>query len=179
LNPFSSNSTPFSSNWESLTRSNQYNLQNTIPQSVPRTQALNQAGVSALCPSRVFSFPHSRRSPHLFLTPSLIPHHELVSVLILCLLRRSIMEQETDMKIFKTLSSIPNLATKTSHHGPRLGQLVLPSRPALQTPHYLAITSRGPIPHISQDNEIRHTDVKGIYVAYEDCQLHIRVKHSS
>ncbi|KAK4981847.1 hypothetical protein LTR66_009660 [Elasticomyces elasticus] len=52
--------------------------------------------------------------------------------------------------------------------GPRLGRLALQGRHAIDTPHYLAITSRGAVPHVSQDNFTRHTAINGVYVALED-----------
>jgi queuine tRNA-ribosyltransferase subunit QTRTD1 len=54
--------------------------------------------------------------------------------------------------------------------GPRLGSLIIPRRKPIQTPHYLALTSRGVIPHISQDTLRDNTDVKGVYLALEDCE---------
>ncbi|KAI9780106.1 MAG: hypothetical protein M1816_003191 [Peltula sp. TS41687] len=50
----------------------------------------------------------------------------------------------------------------------RLGRLVLQGRPPVHTPHYIAVTSRGPIPHISPDMMRSHTQVNGVYVALED-----------
>ncbi|KAI9658563.1 MAG: hypothetical protein M1821_002123 [Bathelium mastoideum] len=52
--------------------------------------------------------------------------------------------------------------------GARLGKLLLSNRNAVQTPHYLAITSRGIVPHLSQDNLQRHTNITSAYVAIED-----------
>lgn len=40
----------------------------------------------------------------------------------------------------------------------------------VQTPHFLANTSRGSIPHLTPDNVVRHTQISGIYVALEDCK---------
>ncbi|KAL1387380.1 tRNA-guanine transglycosylase family protein [Phyllosticta capitalensis] len=51
---------------------------------------------------------------------------------------------------------------------PRLGSLSIPGRPAVPTPHYIANTSRGVVPHLSQDNLERHTDINGLYVGLED-----------
>lgn len=62
------------------------------------------------------------------------------------------------------------VATRTSHSmGPRLGRIALPSR-QVQTPHYLACTSRGVVPHITQDTFVRDTNITGVYVALEDCE---------
>ncbi|KAK1058019.1 hypothetical protein LTR12_000030 [Friedmanniomyces endolithicus] len=51
---------------------------------------------------------------------------------------------------------------------PRLGRLALPGRKVLETPHLLAITSRGAVPHITQDIFARDTSIGGVYVALED-----------
>jgi len=56
--------------------------------------------------------------------------------------------------------------------GPRLGRLSLPSRNAIDTPHYLGITSRGVVPHLSQDNFARLSSISGVYVGLEDCKSH-------
>lgn len=55
----------------------------------------------------------------------------------------------------------------------RVGQLSLPGRAKMETPHHLGVTSRGTIPHLSQDTLMQKTDVQGIYVALEDCEWRI------
>jgi queuine tRNA-ribosyltransferase subunit QTRTD1 len=62
--------------------------------------------------------------------------------------------------------------------GPRLGQLLRNGRAPLQTPHYIATTSRGVVPHISHDVLQRHTSIRGAYIALEDCTLRERLTHS-
>jgi hypothetical protein len=52
---------------------------------------------------------------------------------------------------------------------PRLGRLSLPVRNAIETPHYLGLTSRGVVPHLSQDNFAQLTSISGVYAALEDC----------
>ncbi|KAI9847942.1 MAG: hypothetical protein M1837_001459 [Sclerophora amabilis] len=52
--------------------------------------------------------------------------------------------------------------------GARLGQLKFPNRKPMSTPNYLAITSRGVVPHISQDMMRQHTSFSGVQVALED-----------
>ncbi|KAK5120780.1 hypothetical protein LTR85_005846 [Meristemomyces frigidus] len=52
--------------------------------------------------------------------------------------------------------------------GPRLGRLALPGRKPIDTPHHLGITSRGVVPHITQDNFARSTSISGVYVGLED-----------
>ena len=54
--------------------------------------------------------------------------------------------------------------------GPRLGRLALPGRKVIETPHYLGNTSRGVVPHITQDTFRRHTNINGVYVGLEDCE---------
>lgn len=54
---------------------------------------------------------------------------------------------------------------------PRLGRLSLPGRNAIETPHYIGLTSRGVIPHLSQDNLARLSSISGAYVALEDCKF--------
>jgi len=54
---------------------------------------------------------------------------------------------------------------------PRLARLALKGRNAINTPHYVAITSRGVVPHLSQDMVKKHTTLRGAYVALEDCEL--------
>ena len=53
----------------------------------------------------------------------------------------------------------------------RLGTLHLNDRTPIETPHCIAISSRGVVPHLSQDTMRENTDIKGIYVALEDCTL--------
>ncbi|KAK3679689.1 hypothetical protein LTR78_000065 [Recurvomyces mirabilis] len=56
----------------------------------------------------------------------------------------------------------------TAGIGARLGRLVLPGRAVIETPHYLASTSRGVVPHITPDNFVRSTSIQGVYVGLED-----------
>jgi queuine tRNA-ribosyltransferase accessory subunit len=63
------------------------------------------------------------------------------------------------------LDHSPNLL-----HAPRLGQLLSHGRPAIHTPHYVAATSRGVIPHLSHDVLQKHTDLKAVYMGLEDCE---------
>ncbi|KAI4938991.1 uncharacterized protein J4E92_000272 [Alternaria infectoria] len=51
---------------------------------------------------------------------------------------------------------------------PRLGRLSFPGRKSILTPAFIGNTSRGVIPHVSQDNFRRSADVGGVYVALED-----------
>lgn len=55
--------------------------------------------------------------------------------------------------------------------GPRLGRLSIAGRRTIETPHFLGITSRGVIPHVTQDTFARDTNINGVYVPLEDCRL--------
>lgn len=52
--------------------------------------------------------------------------------------------------------------------GPRLGRLVC-RNVQIDTPAFIAPTSRGVVPHLSHDNLRDHTDIRGVYAALEDC----------
>lgn len=52
---------------------------------------------------------------------------------------------------------------------PRLGRLCLPGRKSMLTPGFIGNTSRGAVPHISQDTYSRSLELNGVYVALEDC----------
>ena len=56
-------------------------------------------------------------------------------------------------------------------YGARLGHLCFPGRQPIETPHYIAISSRGAVPHLSQDTMGQSTAIKGLYTALEDCML--------
>ena len=55
--------------------------------------------------------------------------------------------------------------------GARLGRLCFPGRQSIESPHYIAISSRGAVPHLSQDTMGESTGIKGLYTALEDCML--------
>jgi hypothetical protein len=52
---------------------------------------------------------------------------------------------------------------------PRLGRLSLAGRKTVLTPAFIGNTSRGVIPHISQDTFRKSVDVPGVYIPLEDC----------
>lgn len=56
---------------------------------------------------------------------------------------------------------------------PRLGRLALPGRKIVETPHYLASTSRGVVPHLTQDTFARDTRINGVYIGLEDCKCQL------
>jgi len=51
----------------------------------------------------------------------------------------------------------------------RLGRLIWRGQKIINTPHYVATTSRGAIPHLSGDTVQKHTQISAAYVALEDC----------
>jgi Queuine tRNA-ribosyltransferase len=53
----------------------------------------------------------------------------------------------------------------------RLGELAIKGRKVIQTPNYLAVTSRGVVPHITPDVMSQHTGIGGVHVALEDCKF--------
>ena len=55
--------------------------------------------------------------------------------------------------------------------GPRLGRLSIAGRKAIETPHFLGITSRGVVPHLTQDTLARDTSINGVFVPLEDCKF--------
>ncbi len=59
--------------------------------------------------------------------------------------------------------------TATSECAARLSQLTVRGRTPISTPHYIATTSRGVIPHLSQDNLQKHTKISAVYLPLEDC----------
>lgn len=64
----------------------------------------------------------------------------------------------------------PVVKDAASRSGPRLGRLSI-NKVTLETPTFVAPASRGAVPHLSHDNLRDHTNIKGIYVALEDCKL--------
>lgn len=54
--------------------------------------------------------------------------------------------------------------------GIRLGRLTVAGRKAVDTPHFLGITSRGVVPHLTQDTFARDTNIGAVYVPLEDCE---------
>lgn len=74
----------------------------------------------------------------------------------------SISELPPEMLDFTLLKTTGVLA-------PRLGRLSVPGRKSILTPGFIGNTSRGVIPHISQDNFRKIVNLNGVYVALEDC----------
>lgn len=68
-----------------------------------------------------------------------------------------------DMLSFRLLAPAPS--------GPRLGRIVA-RNVQIDTPAFIAPSSRGVVPHLSHDNLRDHTAIKAAYVALEDCTRH-------
>ncbi|KAL7925308.1 tRNA-guanine(15) transglycosylase-like protein [Trichoderma austrokoningii] len=66
-------------------------------------------------------------------------------------------------KIFELIAS-----AAADGYAARLGKLSLPGRKAIETPNFIAATSRGSVPHLTPDNFKRHTTVGGVYMALEE-----------
>ncbi|KAF2436981.1 tRNA-guanine transglycosylase [Tothia fuscella] len=60
------------------------------------------------------------------------------------------------------------LAGASQRLAPRLGTLIAKGRTPIQTPHYIGNTSRGVIPHITHDNQRKHTAIRSLYMGLED-----------
>ncbi|KAF2469624.1 tRNA-guanine transglycosylase [Lindgomyces ingoldianus] len=79
----------------------------------------------------------------------------------------------TDESTPSHLSQLPpemldfTILKRTTTLAPRLGRLSLSSRKTILTPGFLGNTSRGIVPHVSQDN-FPKTGINGVYIALED-----------
>jgi queuine tRNA-ribosyltransferase len=74
--------------------------------------------------------------------------------------------EEEDQQMFSF-----KLSNSVARNTPRLATLVCGSRHAIQTPHYLATTSRGVVPHLTPDVQLSHTSIDGVYISLEDCPV--------
>jgi queuine tRNA-ribosyltransferase subunit QTRTD1 len=80
-----------------------------------------------------------------------------------------------DESCLKKLDQLPPemiefaLLKTTGALAPRLGRISLAKRKTILTPAFIGNTSRGGIPHISQDNFRKSIDVNGVYIPLEDC----------
>lgn len=52
----------------------------------------------------------------------------------------------------------------------RLGRLSLKDRNQIETPNFLAVTSRGVVPHLTPDVVQEQTQFGGVHLALEDCK---------
>lgn len=67
---------------------------------------------------------------------------------------------------FSFITSVP----ESGDNRPRQGNILVPGRKTIQTPHYCALSSRGVVSHLSQDTMKEHTSITGLYTALEDCE---------
>lgn len=75
---------------------------------------------------------------------------------------------------FEILSHVdPNVIS------PRLGRLCVQGRKDLETPDFMAISSRGVIPHMTPDVIATNTRVGGVHIALEDCKSWPRSRANS
>ncbi|KAI9037040.1 tRNA-ribosyltransferase family protein [Aspergillus affinis] len=58
--------------------------------------------------------------------------------------------------------------TTSSTLTPRLGNLAIAGRKTISTPHYIALTSRGAVPHIAHDVMQKQTAIGSLYFGLED-----------
>lgn len=54
---------------------------------------------------------------------------------------------------------------------PRVGNFTIPGRKNIQTPHYVAITTRGAVSHLTPDVIQDHTNISSLHIGLEDCAL--------
>jgi queuine tRNA-ribosyltransferase accessory subunit len=67
--------------------------------------------------------------------------------------------------------SLLGLDSSSEQSVARLGQISLKGRKPIETPDFLAITSRGVVPHLTPDVVREHTQFGGVHLALEDCKL--------
>ncbi|KFY42088.1 hypothetical protein V494_02606 [Pseudogymnoascus sp. VKM F-4513 (FW-928)] len=80
------------------------------------------------------------------------------------------LDQPSDQPFF-TLhdeTSNANAAAPSDPRRARLGRIAVKGRRTLDTPNFLALTSRGVVPHVSPDVVEEQTEFAGIYMAIED-----------
>lgn len=96
------------------------------------------------------------------------------TVLVLILARRDI--QWAHIRAMATarrhskLMSFDLLESQPAVDDARLGRLSFHGRVPMETPNYVAASSRGAVPHISQDMMRDNTAIKSMYTALEDCE---------
>lgn len=61
-------------------------------------------------------------------------------------------------------------AYDSTDSGLRIGTLSFDGRRTINTPHYVALSTRGTVPHLSQDMMRDNSAIIGIYAALEDCE---------
>nr|CDP25269.1 Putative queuine tRNA-ribosyltransferase [Podospora anserina S mat+] len=74
-------------------------------------------------------------------------------------------EPESTAMRFEVVSSALKEGTAAAA---RVGRLALPGRRPIDTPNFIAVTSRGTLPHVTPDNISKHLQVSGAYFSLED-----------
>lgn len=80
----------------------------------------------------------------------------------------------------ETLKELKGLAFRILGHfevgtvGPRLGRLAVKGRQELETPNFLAVSSRGVVPHLAPDVISAHAKFGGVHMALEDCKFYLK-----
>ncbi|KAK0735550.1 tRNA-guanine(15) transglycosylase-like protein [Apiosordaria backusii] len=74
-------------------------------------------------------------------------------------------EPESTAMRFEILSSALKEGTSATA---RIGRLAFPGRRPIDTPNFIAVTSRGTLPHVTPDNISKHLQVSGAYFSLED-----------
>ncbi|EFQ29882.1 tRNA-guanine transglycosylase [Colletotrichum graminicola] len=72
-------------------------------------------------------------------------------------------ERNSEGMIFEILKKAANGSSAA-----RLGRLSLPKRNPIETPNYIAVASRGVVPHVTPDNLEKYTSISAVYMALED-----------
>lgn len=75
-----------------------------------------------------------------------------------------------DSKIQAGMLSFALKQGQQSHIGARLGELIVRNRGPIVTPNYVVPTSRGVVPHVTQDTQSKLTGIGAIYIGLEDCE---------
>lgn len=80
------------------------------------------------------------------------------------------LDQPSDQPFFTLHDETNNNAAPSDPRRARLGRISVKGRRTLDTPNFLALTSRGVVPHISPDVVGEQTEFAGVYTAIEDCE---------
>lgn len=83
--------------------------------------------------------------------------------------------QEHEVQLPLNSSSFALVKPLSDELEPRMGHFSFPGRHTFETPHYIAISSRGAVPHLSQDTMKDSTSIKGIYAGLEDCKIRLKL----
>lgn len=80
------------------------------------------------------------------------------------------LDQPSDRPFFTLHDETNSNAAPSDPRRARLGCISVKGRRTLDTPNFLALTSRGVVPHISPDVVGEQTKFAGVYTAIEDCE---------